>query len=267
MDADEEHFEVQKCLASASLINSNLSICSTSKCFSHKRKVVVKTSGKKAVLYKELATVCVLKHVELFQTVLIVCTENGDVCIYGKDHKKGIHSQRQEMKLKYTIPSKTMITALAHANKRLYAGDANGGVSVYKQNNEGVYGRYLTIEGKGYPCNCMDLLKGEANSLVCGMDDGKIDIVDLKSNSVAVSITGHSAPVTAISAHPEKARFATVSEDTFVNVWELKGEEVSVVQSTSITKKLGTGIKYCQGAKLLAVTFFDDSSIYFLTTM
>jgi len=95
----------------------------------------------------------------------------------------------------------------------------------------------------------------------------RIDIVDLKSNSVAVSITGHSAPVTAISAHPEKARFATVSEDTFVNVWELKGEEVSVVQSTSITKKLGTGIKYCQGAKLLAVTFFDDSSIYFLTTM
>ncbi|GAB5370631.1 hypothetical protein AAMO2058_001510000, partial [Amorphochlora amoebiformis] len=99
---------------------------------------------------------------------------------------------------------------------RLYAGDANGSIYVYQYENSKL-SRLAKLIGRGFPCNNMKVLLDKA--LICGFDNGELQIVDLKTQRAVATISAHCSPVSAICTHPSQPHFVSAGEDTFVNVW------------------------------------------------
>mmetsp|Transcript_10524 Transcript_10524/g.19218 ORF Transcript_10524/g.19218 Transcript_10524/m.19218 type:complete len:304 (+) Transcript_10524:266-1177(+) len=298
----EKNFEVISCLASASLIPENLTTAPGFTAFANKSKVVVVNSRQKPTLFEEPGTVSLVKHVKLeFQDCLVVGTFNGHLCIYCKEHKKGLHTiQKKEtdaepvyfhgcdtdgksllflggslgicvyvvredtIKELPTISTKLHVISVAYDNGRLYAGDEGGSVHIYQQ--QGItpnsFGRLAKIEGKGFPCNSIKVLKG-GKTVVCGYDNGTISLIDVKSKTPVMTMKAHCSPVMAIAAHPSKVQFASVGEDSYLNVWNYneKMNKVTVVNSLSMAKKFAVGVSYCEDGDITA-TFFDDPNIY-----
>jgi len=158
--------------------------------FAHKTKVIVKPgTNASSILFKEKGNVTLIKHVKLFQECLVICTDNGHICVYGAYHKKGIYTaQKQQpspsegvslnacasdgksllyiggnkgiltfdvkssssMKELPGIPHNKSVTALTYGASKLFAGDETGALYVYNTGDAtGKMQRAAKIEGKG----------------------------------------------------------------------------------------------------------------------
>uniref|UniRef100_A0A7S4DGL2 Uncharacterized protein n=1 Tax=Lotharella globosa TaxID=91324 RepID=A0A7S4DGL2_9EUKA len=170
---------------------NNLTAYGPCMAFAHKAKVIVKPgTNSSSVLFQEKGTVTVIKHVKLFQECLVVCTDNGHICIYGAYHKKGIYTAHKKelsspegvslntctsdgksllfigsntgimtfevkssasMKELPGISHNKSVTALAYGASKLFAGDETGALYVYNRVETAKdMQRAAKIEGKGY---------------------------------------------------------------------------------------------------------------------
>ena len=50
---------------------------------------------------------------------------------------------------------------------------------------------------------------------------GKVELYDSESGLLLVTVGAHSRQINALVAHPKFAIFATCSDDTYVNLWEV----------------------------------------------
>mmetsp|Transcript_17454 Transcript_17454/g.29373 ORF Transcript_17454/g.29373 Transcript_17454/m.29373 type:complete len:213 (-) Transcript_17454:58-696(-) len=105
----------------------------------------------------------------------------------------------------------------------------------------------------------------KTNYFVVGLQNGLVKIFESASGDHLVDIQAHSRSINAIAAHPSKLSFATVGDDTFVNVWKVQVEEgsedisdIKLAKSQIVSNQLLIGVQWvgenCDG---LLVTPYD----------
>lgn len=85
--------------------------------------------------------------------------------------------------------------------------------------------------------------------LYCGYSTGHVRIFDLGSCTQCVQIAAHSRWINALEVHPNGATFATVSEDTTLNVWEFQepGPKVRHVSAIPVPDAMLCGVAFNGG--------------------
>jgi WD40 repeat protein len=125
------------------------------------------------------------------------------------------------------------------ASGTLFSGDDTGTVIQWQLPD--MHPRSL-FEGKGYPCTAVACSPRAGGIAICGFACGHVRIFGasmacthpaLPSHSLPgpqhmpvhmpalVEVAAHARPVTALALHPGLATFATVGEDSVLNVWSL----------------------------------------------
>ena len=71
--------------------------------------------------------------------------------------------------------------------------------------------------------NSISVVKTEnGNYYATALSNGLVKLFNCSSGAHLVDIQAHSRSINAIISHPEKPIFATVSDDTLVNLWHVK---------------------------------------------
>lgn len=96
----------------------------------------------------------------------------------------------------------------------------------------------------------IDVLKKSENLYIVGFANGEVRILSPKGQ-IIVELSSHSRGINALSCHPTKPVFATSSDDTFMNIFE-------VSESNDVNLKLSSRVNDYQ---LVGVVFGDDSVI------
>ncbi len=291
-----------KCVTSASLVPNNLSSSpGGSLVFSHKSKVVVRGKGGKCSLFRENGSVSFVRYLSTsLGVVLVVGTDTGRITVYDETHRSQVCTATPKgakeggflqgcatdgRKALYLAAGPLGLLVCQMAKKKLdvvervrehkhpvsaVEADKNYVCSADEQGNVVVSAAGKTLRalgrvaGKGFPCVSIAFLKG--GTIVCGYENGGVTLVEAKTGKSLATIMAHPRPITAVAVDSRRARFASVGEDSFVNVWSLgKDGKVSVVKSQSCVKKLATGVQFL-GSKndRIAITFYDDSKVYLL---
>lgn len=297
--------ETKKTLASASLLPNNLTRSPNGHlAFAHKSKVVFLPSLGKCVLYKEKGEVNFVKYINsVGGPLLAVGTTTCGIAIYNETHTKIIHKGQSQNSISPDGNSyfqdcasdgkSTVVVAagslgilvyqlgkkVLKVNKRImthkhpacsitidtstglvFSGDEGGNIVIHSLDIFKEVGR---IEGKGHPCNSMAVL---GNVLLAGFENGKVLVYDIKAKTNIAELTAHTRSVTSLAVDLAREQFATVSEDSFCNIWGLsRGNKVSSISSMRMTRKLCTGVQFTKKGQV-AVTFYDDSKIHFASS-
>ena len=114
------------------------------------------------------------------------------------------------------------------------------------------------LTGDGYPATSLRFCHNDW--LVTAYLTGKIRIFRRNSFTIHAEIAAHSRAITALDAFD--SCFASVGEDTFLNVWEISktGGRVKLVSSQRIANDLLSGVAFA-GAKHLVTAAYDTSNL------
>mmetsp|Transcript_13019 Transcript_13019/g.45767 ORF Transcript_13019/g.45767 Transcript_13019/m.45767 type:complete len:336 (-) Transcript_13019:294-1301(-) len=96
---------------------------------------------------------------------------------------------------------------------------------------------------------------GESLTAVCMRNDlviastmlGKILIFSQTSEALTCEISAHTRSITAICMHPTRDLVASVSEDTYINIWNLEGldsKEIEAIKSISVKDLMICGVQF-----------------------
>lgn len=109
------------------------------------------------------------------------------------------------------------------------------------------------------------LIKNEVgnNMYLAGLANGLIKIFDCANGNVLVDLQAHSRGVNSIAVHRTKPIFATCSDDTMVNLWQVdfqKSEDqpigdLKIVLSQKISDQLLMGISFGDNENLLVAPY------------
>lgn len=78
------------------------------------------------------------------------------------------------------------------------------------------------------------LFRGASGNLfVVGYSNGMVKLYTSDEPRLVASVQAHSRQVSAIACHPSKQLFATVGDDTFMNVWEVPKNSIDVSLNVS----------------------------------
>jgi len=72
------------------------------------------------------------------------------------------------------------------------------------------------------PILTADILKCGNNLFVVGFASGMVNLYSAATGSKVIELSAHSRQVNALCCHPTKSIFATVGDDTFLNMWEVE---------------------------------------------
>jgi WD40 repeat protein len=100
-------------------------------------------------------------------------------------------------------------------------------------------------------------------NLVAAFSTGRILLYSLSSRSLLAEICAHSRWINALAKHPTEPVFASVSDDTFLNIWKIpqgNGREVALLHSSVLTDKMGYGVTFMASGDL-AVLSYDHEAL------
>lgn len=69
------------------------------------------------------------------------------------------------------------------------------------------------------------LQRPNSNLFVVAFMNGAVKLFNSESGALVGEVGAHSRQINGLVCHPKKSFFATCSDDTFLNVWEVKGGE------------------------------------------
>lgn len=144
----------------------------------------------------------------------------------------------------------------------LAAGCENGTVHVAEV-RDGSAVVVASVSTSKHPITAICLCGG---TVVAGNSVGRLFFVDASTGALLAEAAAHTRTVTALAAHDGGERVASVSEDTWVNVWSLPRGTVdgnlSVLLSRRIESCLLTGVAFCgEDGEALAFTAYDSGTI------
>ena len=106
--------------------------------------------------------------------------------------------------------------------------------------------------------NCIQLLVSDKeNFFVTGQANGVVRILDCKTASFHAEIQAHSRAINGLVCHSSKPIFTTVSDDTFVNVWVGKIDEIKLLMSQRINDQLLVGVQFGENENSLMIAPYD----------
>ena len=102
------------------------------------------------------------------------------------------------------------------------------------------------------------------NMYIAGQANGVIKIFTCSKADQVAELQGHSRSVNGLACHSLKPLFATVSDDTIVNLWFCKFEDsshdlkdIELIKSTRIPNNLLVGVVFGNEEKTLLVSPYD----------
>ena len=153
-------------------------------------------------------------------------------------------------------------------NGLLICGCADGSVVLLEGRSpvEFIYNSMLA-HSLAIPLVCMDVLYRGASMLVCGYASGEIKLFALPEGRNVVGFCAHSRIITALMCHPSKSLFVSVGEDSFLNVFEIAGEEdhydVDLVLSSKVDNSLLTGVSFIPpNYSSIVANAYDTNMLY-----
>ena len=78
------------------------------------------------------------------------------------------------------------------------------------------------------PLQCLSTLFRGENLYIAAYQNGLIKLLS-PQGTVICELTSHSRMINALVCHPSKSVFATCSDDTFVNIFEVSGDKVEKI--------------------------------------
>ena len=162
------------------------------------------------------------------------------------------------------------ITALSAdpRSKTLAAGNSNGFIVIFSCFNEtGWKPLHSIAPPTEIPCMSLGLLFRGENLYVAGFANGHVILISPDQGFVVAEISAHSRQLNALACHPIKSVFATCSDDTFVNIFEVSGDkidklEVSLVMASRVNDYMMVGVAFGgEKSNSLVATPFDFRTI------
>jgi len=99
--------------------------------------------------------------------------------------------------------------------------------------------------------------------LVVALSSGSIRLFDAISRELQIEIAAHARSLTAVDVLEASGFFATVGEDTVLNVWQMVGDNVLLASSSVVIDKLLTGVAFQGGG--CAVVAYDSEDLFCLS--
>jgi len=140
--------------------------------------------------------------------------------------------------------------------------DDQGTISVW---NAQSLSKKCAFEGTGHPSTSL-LITGDI--LMSSYTTGHIRLFSLSTETLCAEIAAHSRCINAMALHPTKPMFASVSEDTYINVWSVpdfdsKDAKVELVYSNSIADHLLTGVVFLSSENIVAASYDAETLTHF----
>jgi len=145
--------------------------------------------------------------------------------------------------------------------RHLISADDAGQVVVWSALSSTTFTKTNTIARAGFPC-CGVKVRGDR--LIVAYTDGLLAFYNLDTCTKWMELTAHSRFLSAIAIHPSKDIFATVAEDSTLNVWTLPdcGNKLEVLMSVSWTDSMLCGVTFCgPDNNAVAACAFDTEEI------
>jgi WD40 repeat protein len=88
------------------------------------------------------------------------------------------------------------------------------------------------------------LKRPNTNIFVVAFLNGTVKLFNSETGALVGEVGAHSRQINGLVCHPTKSVFATCSDDTFLNVWEVQGDEIEidVVISSRVADFILTGV-------------------------
>lgn len=198
----------------------------------------------------------------------MVGTSLGKVLVIGKD-KSAKAGAVHEFDLLETL-CEHKDAAIACIESSTAAGTSHGSALVASSDDSGLllvrnpddnFDVVHRIESDdGYPITAMCFAL--EHWLVCGYVTGKLRIYKRDAFQLHAEVAAHTRAVTALDAFEHHV--ASVSEDTFLNVWELASSKASgrvrLASSHTVPNDLLTGVAFA-GAKSIVTAAYDTNHL------
>jgi len=153
----------------------------------------------------------------------------------------------------FTMGLITPITAMVAdaKSKHLLIAQGNGDITLLKCSMEDQWDMVDVGQNPhGFtsnPATCVDVLSCGMNMFVVGFASGTVRLFLCETGKFICELAAHSRQINAIAAHPTKQVFATCSDDTFLNLWEVTGSkidnmDINLIVSSRVNDYQLTGI-------------------------
>jgi len=199
----------------------------------------------------------------------LICLGDTTGNIHSFHRTKNVYNKERL----YSMNEMPIITALAGnpKNHLLCAGTSTGSIillSVLKPNQANII---ATIEGDSFkfPVTSMCVLESEG-LLFASYSNGQVRGYKLPQGKEVLRINAHIKNITAIAGHPTKPLLATVSEDSFLHLFQITTNvakntfDASLVLSNKIENNLLTGVAFLPPnyTSIIAVSY-DELKMYY----
>lgn len=190
--------------------------------------------------------------------LLCVGSEQGSILVFNIP-SKGTTVTLTDTVQKHSAP----ISDLASEGDTLVSADELGTIIVWKQGGSSL-SVALNIRGSGWPCNSVALWKGV---IVGGFASGHLRVYSATSGAIGAEVSAHARAINAIDIAKDSGLVVSVSDDTWLRVWQLKVMDVPQIEfrhSECLTDLQLMGAQFVDGqGKALCVTGYDSNEIQF----
>lgn len=118
--------------------------------------------------------------------------------------------------------------------------------------------------GRRFPCTAVAI---RGDSVVAAFADGRVRIFSAGDGALLSEAAAHGRCITALTLHPTEHLFATVGEDTLVNVWTLpnpqeKGPSLELVASRRRPDMQLAGVAFSRMGSNLVASAYDWPALH-----
>ncbi|XP_031568831.1 WD repeat-containing protein 54-like [Actinia tenebrosa] len=187
--------------------------------------------------------------------VCVGCSDGGIMVFDVPSHGTGV-------KLQETLGSHVVsVCDLVAKDTKMVSADETGHMIVWQAG--GHFTQLSKIDGFGFPCSSLAIYK---EYIIGGYGTGHLRIFNLASGKIIVEICAHAQWINAIDVAEESGLVLSVSEDTFVRVWQFTGGdspkvEIKFQQSIPDTQLSGGKFLDPEGQSF-GLTAYDLTEVY-----
>ena len=154
------------------------------------------------------------------------------------------------------------VTAMAcdRKSQTLAVGNSNGYVIIFECDSQSDWKPIHNIKPKDeIPVTSIEVLNKSENLYVVGFANGEVRIISPKG-LIIIELSAHSRGINALTCHPTKPLFATCSDDTFMNIFEVTDKlDVNLVLSSRVNDYQLVGVAF--GGDSVVSTPYDFKNI------
>lgn len=112
----------------------------------------------------------------------------------------------------------------------------------------------------------MDTLNRGDNLYIAAFANGQVKLIH-PSGNLLLEISAHSRSLNALTCHPTKSIFATCSDDTLMNVFEVTGDksdkiDVTLIVSSRVNDYQLTGVAFAGNSVIAAPYDFKNLAVW-----